>query len=506
VSVELTGVVPRAGVRERAAAAAGRVPAPAWLGLLVVAITALDVWWRTLETRPPHWDMGHHLSNSLVYLHGPLLSDPLRYLEGYLFYPPLVYWVTDVFYAVLGTEAMWVAILSNAVWIGILAFATYGLGRRLWSPRCGWLSVAFVVTAPMIVSASKEYMLDLPLTAMAALALYLLVRSDGFASRRFSLLFGLACGAGLLVKWTLPLVLALPLLHATAAALADARQNRRFERLAHLAGAAALTFGVCGLWYVHNFTKILGGAVAYGAKGVDQTKMPPVTSLTSATWYLENLVSRQLYLVPVLFVAAGVVFSFRKRELAARNVYPILMVVGTLVAFTLLQHKDGRYTLPMLPALAVIATSWVEYVSTRARRWAAMLLVAYGALAFLVISFGSSLLPSSVSVGRVVLFAQHGYIVGPPTDEDWHQAEAMKAVAGSPASERTFAYEGPDTIWFNEHGLNYYALRYGATWAKEGEARFLLDRRPAHATPAGYEPLRRWRLPDGTTLVLYERG
>jgi hypothetical protein len=26
--------------------------------MLVVAVTAVDVLWRTLEKRPPHWDMG----------------------------------------------------------------------------------------------------------------------------------------------------------------------------------------------------------------------------------------------------------------------------------------------------------------------------------------------------------------------------------------------------------------------------------------------------------------
>jgi len=52
----------------------------------------------------------------------------------------------------------------------------------------------------------KWYMLDPPLTAMAALALYLLIRSESFSDRRFSLLFGLVCGVGTLTKerWQLP--------------------------------------------------------------------------------------------------------------------------------------------------------------------------------------------------------------------------------------------------------------------------------------------------------------
>jgi len=143
---------------------------PTWipLGAVVLAVTAVNVAWLAVETRPPHWDMAHHLANSLVYLHS--IGDPVPFLTGYLFYPPLAYWVTDVFYAVTGSEAMWVAAVSNVVWMAILVFSTFGIGKRLWNARVGWLSVVFVLAAPIIVSSSKEYMLDVPQTAMAARA------------------------------------------------------------------------------------------------------------------------------------------------------------------------------------------------------------------------------------------------------------------------------------------------------------------------------------------------
>jgi 4-amino-4-deoxy-L-arabinose transferase-like glycosyltransferase len=506
---------PRAHMRERVRDLTRRLPGPVLLGALTLFIGALNVLWRTLESRPPHWDMGHHLANSIVYLHGFSFAHPVHFLDAYLFYPPFVYWVTDVFYATFGSEAMWVAVLSNIVWLAVLVFATYGIGRRLWNSRVGWLSVVFVVTAPMIVSSSKEYMLDLPLTAVAALSLYLLMRADGFTNRRYSLLFGIWCGCGLLVKWTLPLVLALPVVHATATALTHARVRRRFRPLLNLAGAAALTFAVAGTWYVHNFRQVVGASLYYsGPEGVMRGN-PPVATLESALWYLWNLLDTQLYLIPFLFVLAGILFCFRKRELAARNVYPILMVVGTYATFTLLRHKDPRYTLPMLPALAIVATSWLEYLSQRARVWGATVLVAYGAIAFLAISFGTSLLPKSITFDApstsfgppvVTLFGQHGYIIGPPTHENWHQDDPFRTIASFPQAERSFAYEGPDTVWFNKHGLSYYAQMYRVKWVEIGRGRFLLDRGEGHATPRGYARLERWRLPDGGTLALYSRS
>jgi 4-amino-4-deoxy-L-arabinose transferase-like glycosyltransferase len=481
--------------------------------VLVVAISGLNVWWRTMEKRPPHWDMAHHLYNSLVYLDGFNLSNLWRFFTADEYYPPFVYWVTDGFYAVLGNEAIWVAILSNVVWIGLLVFSTYGVGKLLWNRRVGCLSAVFVVASPLIVDAGKDYMLDLPVTSIAALALYLLVRGDGFASRRYSLLLGATCGCGLLVKWTFPLVVALPVVHATAVALHNARVSRRFDRLTNLGAAGIVTFAIAGAWYAHNGLSVLGSLKAYNGPEGARLGNPQVASIQSALWYLWNLLNWDLYLIPFLFVVAGIAFSFWKHELARRNLWPILMAVGTYVAFSLLRHKDVRYTLPMLPALAVIATSWLEYLPARARALTASALIAYSAAGFIAISFGTSLLPrqttiglpsGALSPGSISVFAQHGYINGPPTSDDWHQADVFRTMTAFPPTQRRAIYAGPDTVWFNRIGNHYYAIRYGAELVSLRRARFLIarDRKP----PAGFRPIHRWRLPDGGTLVLYDRG
>jgi hypothetical protein len=103
----------RASAWDRIRALIRLPPTPVLLGILVLAITALNVRWRTIESRPPHWEMARHLGDSLVYRHVFSFTHPLPFLDSYHFYPPLVSWVTDVFYAALGSEAMSVAILSN---------------------------------------------------------------------------------------------------------------------------------------------------------------------------------------------------------------------------------------------------------------------------------------------------------------------------------------------------------------------------------------------------------
>ena len=176
-----------------------RHPEAVGLTLLVLAITVLNLLWLAMETRPPHFDMAGHLGTSLIYREYFVDFHPAFIILDYHYYPPVIYWVANLFYAGLGT-AEWVAVLSNTVFLTVLVFSVYGIGNTLWSRRVGVVSALFAIGSPMIVTQFKEFQTDGPLTAMVALTLYLLVRSNSFSDRKHSVLLGIACGVGVLTK------------------------------------------------------------------------------------------------------------------------------------------------------------------------------------------------------------------------------------------------------------------------------------------------------------------
>src|SRR5205807_4565969 len=113
---------------------------------------------------------------------------------------------------------------------------------------------------------------------------------------------------------------------------------------------------------------------------------PPVASLASLGYYLWALLKFQLFLIPFLLLVLGLVFVFARRDVASRNLYPVLLIIGSYAISSLLRNKDVRYTLPMLPAVAVVAVSWLELLARRARRWLSGAIIAYSAVAFLAVS------------------------------------------------------------------------------------------------------------------------
>jgi 4-amino-4-deoxy-L-arabinose transferase-like glycosyltransferase len=505
------------------------------LGSLVGAITALNLLWVSLDARPPYWDAARHLGDSIAHLNAFESSNPLHGFVLYEYYTPFAYWVGDLFYAVLGT-GYWVSILSEAVFLAILVYSTYAIGKTLWSRRVGVLSAVFVVCTPMLTSLFKWYMLDAPLTAMVALALYLLIRSDFFSRSGTTILFGVVCGCGTLTKWTFPLCLWLPILTALVVAGTDALAERSLRRLVNVAAAGLIAFAIDGAWYIDNWSQLSADSKRYNVSAAAIEGDPRVGSLRSALWYLWNLLDSQLYAIPFVLFVIGVVVALRRRAALTRNMYPLLTIVGSYAAFTLLANKDYRYTLPMLPAVAVVAVSWLEYVRPRVRSWLAGGVVAYSVVTFLAVSFGTSLLPkdATIQLGShsyvseliafmpgyntdatrargITFFAQHGWLVGPPSHERWYQEDVFREIAVRGGGSVSFypAFPAGDSIWFNTWGSRYYALRYHEAWFGDlALGRFLIVRGalPPKSELAGFAPVATYALPDGEAVWLYQRA
>jgi hypothetical protein len=406
-------------------AAISRWSVSAWGAIgATTTFIALTCWWLTQDRSIPIYDAGNHLSEAL-YFHQLIESGdvlgPFNYVSVY---PPLGKLVGTLGVFVGGINVASPIVAENLVFVPLLALGCYQTGRLLFNARAGMLAVVFALGASLLISLFHVFMLDAPETALVALAMWLILASDDFSRVGVSALAGISVGLGLLVKVQfadcgLGLVL--------VALLAGGWRNWRGF------GVFALsTFVVAAPWYLDHLSLIKEMTqVAGGQPGVDQYYLPGVFTSRGLTWYFWGSLN-YLLLAPffIMFVAGALwtaVAVIRRRE---RRRLRSQLLVATFLAWllvTLTPLHDIRYSLQLLPFVAVLATGWIVSLR-RTPRLLATAVVLLGALANTLggtfgvgarVNYPLPAIHTEPLAGRYVFYMNRGFLVaGPHRDGD----------------------------------------------------------------------------------------
>ena len=242
---------------------------PALLIAALVAWHAVHNWiWLSSNTVLTGWDKARHLAQSLTYnnllapltlrtFFGALISDSVR--------PPFAPMAAVPLYRLFGTSSD-VAAMLNILYLAVVLVATYKIGVLLRGRSLGVLSVLLLALFPMFYAMSRYFYLEFLLTALVALTLWLLLRSDGFQKRRTSLLFGLCLGLGLLTKRTYVAFVLAPVAFVVLTSDAFPSLWRRFRGGIRIdLGHAALAFLggllLAAAWFLPNWSAVQGRAL-----------------------------------------------------------------------------------------------------------------------------------------------------------------------------------------------------------------------------------------------------
>jgi 4-amino-4-deoxy-L-arabinose transferase-like glycosyltransferase len=246
--------------------------------LSLVAFHAVNNWiYVRTQVTILGWDRPAHLVRTLVY------NDMLQRLNIQSLFeamtwswnrPPLSHLMAVPLYRAFGVSTD-VALMGNVIFIAVLLFSVYGIGRKLYGWQVGVLAAFFTSTYPILFSISRMPYVEYAVTALVAVAIYLLVASEGFRRRGFSLLLGLAIGLGILTKWPFIAFTGGPIAYValSSGALGDVKAavitrgfgSSLWRRIwvspaFHLAAGLGLTL----LWYWPNRARLGDFALGYG--------------------------------------------------------------------------------------------------------------------------------------------------------------------------------------------------------------------------------------------------
>lgn len=192
----------------------------------LVALSALVVWAgvreRGMVPLAAEGDFACHLMHSAAY-HRLLQSDlPLGSLAQIALtfigrYPPVPYAWSGAVYVFAGASED-TAILSQVMLLVPIIFATFFTALRLSSRPLAWAAALLVASSPTLLHNAQQYLLDLTMAAMVAIAMYFVYACDRFQRGAASVALGAAMGLGMMSKYSFAFFLIPPWLALLLAA------------------------------------------------------------------------------------------------------------------------------------------------------------------------------------------------------------------------------------------------------------------------------------------------
>jgi 4-amino-4-deoxy-L-arabinose transferase-like glycosyltransferase len=337
------------------------------LALFLPALGTRDLW---NPDEPRYAQVAREMSATGEYL-VPRLNGGV-YMEK----PPLFFWSIMGAAAILGRLDETAARLPSAIAAAATMALTYGIGRRLLSPRAGVLAALVLATTVKIVWQARFGQIDMLLTLLVTLAIWCWTRGYVEKDRRWYPLFFLATGLATLAKGPAGF---LPPLLAILCFLAVTRDWASLRALG-LGRGIVLWALVVAAWFVPASLAVGGG---YAAEvGVRQIVVRYFTPwLHQSPWYHYLEVLPGDFLPWTLLLPTVAVVLWRESRDARGLQFAACWVAVTLLFFSLSPAKRGVYVLTMYPGLALLVGAAIDRIAATWPHYRAWILWSLGLLA-----------------------------------------------------------------------------------------------------------------------------
>jgi len=451
-----------------------------WAALLWIVFASADVLWILHDRQPQGCDQAGHLIESLNFAHS-IQSFSLRDFwhewhgevgnRGEFTYPPLYHLITGIFICALGRPAL-AGVASNELFLWILLLSVIKIGQRAFSPAVGFMAAILVGLYSNLAQFRHEAFIDFALTGMTSWCAWQLLKTDGFRQRRASAAFGVSIGLALLLKQSVILFLALPVLFVVFC---------RRKEWDHDTGKNFIIATGAGLlvalpWYGLQWRAVVANLVLNQRIAAIEGDPMPWTFM-GAIYYPWVMSCVQIgFPLFVLAIVSALVWLFKHKirttgeQLLARGVL-ITWIVGSIPLLTfLILNKDVRYSLPVLPAVALLTCSVVVWTRRRATKIAWCILLALCALpyyTFVICAWPPFHHEIGFYTGQThwLVWTDNYYYGAGPKREDWHIPEMLAEMRQ--ASPRLTGGEPirvaiiPFLLRFNPNSITLEALERG---------------------------------------------
>jgi 4-amino-4-deoxy-L-arabinose transferase-like glycosyltransferase len=292
--------------------------------------------------------------------------DALPYLDK-----PIVYFAAEAAaMEVLGPTELAARLPAFLFTLATAAFVAW-FARRVWGPREAMIAPIVTLATPLTIAFSRTVIFDSALAFFITVALgafYLAVEVPA-KTGTYTVLAWAAIGLGVITKG--PVAIALPLLVAVPYAI----WRKRGGAIWSLKGLIVFVLVIAPwVWAISRavpdflqYVVVTETAQRLATKALKRTGPP---------WYFVPFLIFGALPWSVVVLAGGTARP-RDRATPQPTLYLLLWILIPFLFFSLSQSKRPQYILPLMPAIALLASHvWCE--SARGRRWAGGVMMAFG--------------------------------------------------------------------------------------------------------------------------------
>jgi len=397
-------------------------------------------------------DEFHHLTISTEYYRlfathfKGIFHNPLPHAW---IWPPL-YYIISVTFNLLFSPAYISSVMGNLFYLIILLFSIYFIGIKLFDKDTGILAVVFISMYPIVFRYSRYFNPEFGLMATVTLGICLLIYTDYFQNRKFSVLFGISFGLGMLTKWTFILFLIGPLIYVflksgffrTKQNIFSKQKTLNFSFFLIPAILLPLFWYLSAPWngLIQVFRSFLLLCTNYSYGEVESGFISqPLFHPEKLFGYLQLLIHPGISLLFfVIFILSLLPWIFKSKNKA-------LLILWYIVPYSILSlssHREGRFMLSALPAVALVSAAGLQAISFTKfrfllRRDLYLIVILLGLLQFFDISYNYNpgrdyLRKAPIGIWGAPYSSStehHKWSYGPPYKKDWRMQKIAESIA-----------------------------------------------------------------------------
>lgn len=306
------------------------------------------------------------------------------FFDAFLYYnAPLITWIMKFMFFVFGRHYYDLQIIIiNYLFFLIGLYFIYKIGFELKDKKTGNIAMILFALTPAVYGMSRQYgHQDWHVMIAVVVNIYCLMKLDDFKDRKWSVIYGITVGLGLLIKDEFLAYFFVPWLYVVIKSLIERAEKYKILNIIITIVLGSIISG-CHYFRIEIINKIL--------------HEPVIEQVHGSIFDFENFriltIGLSEYLLsPVIFVffIIGLLFFVFKYRNKHKYILLLWFFIPWMIIMLMLHHKEAEYGLGFVPAMIFFCTVFISNIKNKYFKYIIVsTVVLVGILQYLNFSYG----------------------------------------------------------------------------------------------------------------------